>query len=259
MTKLARFLQRYWPFVFTFTIILLIIEYAVALDWIPAFIIPKPTDVMGTITEQADRIWEHTQTTLWEVIIGLIFSIGLGCLIGIGLHYSKILERALYPFILISQTIPTVALSPIFILWFGYSLWTKVAIIFLITFFPVVVSVYDGLKLTDPEYIELFRVMGANPWQIFKDLKWRMALPSIYSGLKMTVVYSLMGAVVGEWLGGNAGLGYYIRRMSSSLKSEGVFAGILVLSLIGILMFYAVTYLEHRSLYYLQKESERSL
>lgn len=257
MNKLRQLIQRYWPFLSVLAVLLVIIEWAVAREWVPKFIIPRPSDVIKTIFTQAPQLWTHTQATLLEVIVGVAISIGLGLLIGILLYYSDFIERAFYPFVLISQTIPTIALSPIFVLWFGYSLWTKVAIIFLITFFPVVVSVFDGLKRTDEEYIELFRVMGASKWQMFSQLQWKFALPSIYSGLKMSVVYSLIGAVIGEWLGGSEGLGYYIRRMSSSIKSEGVFASILVLSLIGILLFNLVGLLENRSLKYLNTEKRK--
>lgn len=107
-------------------------------------------------------------------------------------------KRALYPFVLVSQTIPIIALSPIFVMWFGYGLTIKVAVIFLFCFFPLVVSTYDGLKVTDPAYLSLFRNLKASKWQIFKYLQWRMALPSVLSGIKLSVIYALMGATVGN-------------------------------------------------------------
>lgn len=257
MNKIQWFIRKYWPFLFVSFILLMFIEWAVGAGLVPKFIIPKPTDVLLAIEDQWPQLINHTQATLIEVLVGTTISIVFGLLIGILLYYSDFMERAFYPFILISQTIPTIALSPIFVLWFGYSIWTKVAIIFLITFFPVVVSVYDGLKRTDSEYLELFRVMGATPFQMFSQLQWKFALPSIYSGLKMSVVYSLIGAVIGEWLGGSEGLGYYIRRMSSSIKSDGVFAGIIVLSLIGIILFNLVGLFESQSLKYLHTERRK--
>lgn len=258
MDALKKFTQRYWPFALLCLVLAALIEWSVGQGFIPDFIIPKPSQVWQTIVEQGPFLIDQAKVTLAEVGLGLFISIALGILIGVLLYYSPFMERAFYPFVLISQTIPTIALSPIFVLWFGYEIWTKVAIIFLITFFPIVVAVFDGLKRTDPEYLELFRVMEATPWQRFYYLQWPMALPGIYSGIKLAVIYSLIGAVIGEWLGGNAGLGYYIRRMSSSIKADGVFAGIIILSLMGIVLFNLVNLLEKHSLKYLNQESGKS-
>lgn len=257
MNNVQAFMRKYWPFFLVSIILLIFIEWAVGIGMVPKFIIPKPSDVVRTLIDQFPQLMTHTKATLMEVLVGTAISIIFGLIIGVLLYYSDFIERAFYPFVLISQTIPTIALSPIFVLWFGYSIWTKVAIIFLITFFPIVVSVFDGLKRTDPEYMELFRVMGATPFQMFRQLQWKFALPAIYSGLKMSVVYSLIGAVIGEWLGGSEGLGYYIRRMSSSIKSDGVFAGIIVLSLIGIVLFNLVALFEYQSLKYLHTERRK--
>lgn len=247
---LHKLIHKYYPFILTIGILLILCEWTVGQGWVPSFIIPKPSAVVHTLFDQFDFIWEQTKLTLTEVLLGLSISLIAGLGIGILLYYSDWARRALYPFILISQTIPTIALSPIFIMWFGYGMLTKVAVIFLFCFFPLVVSVYDGLRQTDHDYLHLFRNMQASQWQTFRHLEWKMALPSIYSGIKLAVIYALMGATVGEWLGGNGGLGYYIRRMSSSLKSEGVFAGIVVLSLIGISLFGLVSLIESRRLSY---------
>ncbi|MGY4104581.1 ABC transporter permease [Ignavigranum ruoffiae] len=257
MDKLGRWIDRYWPFALICLILCVEVEILVDSGLVPDFIIPKPSQVWHNLVDQGPVLLDHAKLTLAEVGLGLVFSIGLGILIGVLLYYSRFMERAFYPFVLISQTIPTIALSPIFVLWFGYEIWTKVAIIFLITFFPIVVAVFDGLKRTDSEYLELFRVMEASRWQRFYYLQWPMALPGIYSGIKLAVIYSLIGAVIGEWLGGNAGLGYYIRRMSSSIKAEGVFAGIIALSVMGIVLFNLVTLLENHSLKYLNQERRK--
>lgn len=149
----------------------------------------------------------------------------------------KSVEKVMYPAVIISQMIPIIALSPIFVLWFGYSIWSKVAVTVLISFFPIVVSTYDGLRACDKDYIELFRSMGATRKQIFLKLHIPMALPSFFSGFKMAIVFALVGATIGEWLGASEGLGYYSRRMSGNLNAEGVFAAITLLTILGILLF----------------------
>ena len=144
--------------------------------------------------------------------------------------------------------IPIIALSPIFILWFGYEIWSKVAVTILISFFPIVVGTYDGLKATDREYVDLFRSMGATRWHIFCKLQIPMALPSFFSALKLSIVYALVGATIGEWLGASEGLGYYSRRMSGNLNAEGVFAAITILTVLGIVLFTIVSIIEQRVL-----------
>ncbi|MEH7526084.1 ABC transporter permease [Bacillus sp. JJ1503] len=172
-----------------------------------------------------------------EFLIGFLLAVMGGIVLAAGMFFFKTLEKMLYPAVLISQMIPIIALSPIFVLWFGYTIWSKVAVTILISFFPIVVGTYDGLKSSDQEYSELLRSMGANRWQIFLKLNTPMALPSFFSGLKLAIVYALVGATIGEWLGASEGLGYYSRRMSGNLNAEGVFAAITILTLLGILLF----------------------
>ena len=254
MKKIKTAVKRYYPFGLILMALLGFFEWSVSAGITPHFIIPKPSSVVLTLIEQYELLWRHTLITLLEVAVGLGVSIGLGIPLGILLHYSSWAKRALYPFVLVSQTIPIIALSPIFVMWFGYGLTIKVAVIFLFCFFPLVVSTYDGLKVTDPAYLSLFRNLKASKWQMFKYLQWRMALPSVLSGIKLSVIYALMGATVGEWLGGSDGLGYYIRRTASNLKADGVFAGIVILSLIGLILFGVVSGLEAVLLHYRNQE-----
>jgi len=162
------------------------------------------------------------------------------------MFFSKTIEKMVYPAVVISQMVPIIALSPIFVLWFGYTIWSKVAVTILICFFPIVVGTYDGLKSCDQEYIELLRSMGANRFQIFQKLHIPMALPSFFSGFKMSIVFALVGATIGEWLGASEGLGYYSRRMSGNLNAEGVFAAITILTIVGILLFALASWIEKR-------------
>ncbi len=163
------------------------------------------------------------------------------------MHYSKTVERALYPIIIVSQTIPTIALAPIFVLWFGYSIWSKVVVTILITFFPIAVNTFDGLRSSSKELKELMLTMGASKKDIFLKLDVPSSLPFFYSGLKVAFPLSVIGAAIGEWLGAQAGLGYFSRRMMTQFDGAGVFAPIVLLSVLGIILFLLVVMLEKRS------------
>ena len=191
---------------------------------------------------------EHLSATMLEFLIGFTISIVGGVLLAVGMFLSKTVERMIYPGILISQMIPIITLSPIFVLWFGYTIWSKVAVTILISFFPIVIGTYDGLKSSEKDYIELFHSMGATRRQSLLKLHIPMALPSFFSGLKLAIVFALVGAAIGEWFGASKGLGYYSRRMSGNLNAEGVFAAITILALIGVLLFSLVSSIENRVL-----------
>ena len=155
-------------------------------------------------------------------------------------------SRAIYPIVITSQTIPTTALAPLFVLWFGYSIWSKVLVTVLITFFPITITVYDGLRSVRVEMIELLETYGASRIQIFRKLKLPATLPYFFSALKMAVPMSIVGAAIGEWLGAQAGLGYFSRRMITQLDGAGVFAPIVVLSAVAILLVAILTLIEKK-------------
>lgn len=220
-------------------------EWVVLKRIVPPFILPAPTAIWDSFVENRELLLtEHLPATLKEVVIGFGISLVGGLLLGVSMHFSRKVEKILYPFLVISQTIPLIALSPIFIMWFGYTIWSKIAVTILIAFFPIVVSTYDGLKAGGTEYQDLLRTMGASRWTIFQKVQLPMALPSILSGLKMAVVYAVVGATIGEWLGASEGLGYFSRRMSGNLQADAVFAAIVLLSLLGILLFCIISLLE---------------
>jgi len=220
-------------------------EWIVARGLVPAFILPSPSAIWKALVEYHELLFvEHLPVTVQEVAIGFGISLVSGLLLGTVMHFSRLVEKVLYPFLVISQTIPLIALSPIFIMWFGYTIWSKIAVTFLIAFFPIVVSTYDGLKAGGKEYRELLQTMGADRWMIFRTVQIPMALPSILSGVKMSVVYAVVGATIGEWLGASEGLGYFSRRMSGNLQADAVFAAIVLLSLLGMVLFMLVSLLE---------------
>ena len=210
-----------------------------------AYILPSPIQVVIKLWEIKELLFfAHLPPTLLIIVTGLLLSTFLGVGLAVWMNSSKLAEKTFYPIIISSQTIPIIALAPIFVLWFGYSMWSKVAVTLLITFFPITVNTFDGLRSTSKEIKELMLTMGANKRDIFFKLEVPSALPHFYSGLKIAVTLSVIGAAIGEWLGAQSGLGYFSRRMMTQFDGAGVFAPIVLLSFIGILLFLLVSLLE---------------
>lgn len=210
-----------------------------------SFILPTPMDIVWTLWDLKDTLFlHHLPVTLSVIMIGLSISIVLGIGLAISMNLFKSLEKLFYPILITSQTIPIIALAPIFVLWFGYTIWSKVVVTIIITFFPITVSTFDGFRSTDHQLKELLQAMGASRKQIFFKLEVPSALPSFFSGMKVAVPMSVIGAAIGEWLGAQAGLGYFSRRMMTQFDGAGVFAPIVVLSFIGIFLFVFVVFLE---------------
>lgn len=210
-----------------------------------AFILPSPTQV-------GVRLWElretlllvHMPATVSIIVVGIVLSVLLGVGLASWMSWNKTAERAFYPLLIASQTVPVIALAPIFVLWFGYTMWSKVAVTVLITFFPITVNTFDGFNSASKELRELMLTMGATKKEIFLKLSIPSALPSFFSGLRVAVTLSVIGAAIGEWLGAQQGLGYFSRRMMTQFDGAGVFAPIVLLSLTGILLFVLVVALE---------------
>ena len=200
------------------------------------------------------RLWDlrgpiftaHLPATMSVVVIGLMISIVLGMALAILMDASPIAEKALYPVVIASQTIPTTALAPLFVLWFGYTIWSKVLVTVLMTFFPVTITVFDGFRSVRTEMKDLMFCMGADTRQMFFKLKLPAVLPCFFSALKMAVPLSVIGAAIGEWLGAQSGLGYFSRRMMTQLDGAGVFAPILLLSIAAMLLVAVVSAIEKR-------------
>ena len=228
-----------------FILVILLVWEIGARIYNKSFVLPSPTDI-------ALKLWElksvlflvHLPATLLIMVIGLLISIVVGVGLAVWMYMSKSAEKTFYPIIIASQTIPTIALAPIFVVWFGYSIWSKVIVTFLITFFPLTVSTFDGLRSSNKNLKELLLTMGASKKDIFLKLDVPSALPSIFSGLKVAVTVSVVGAAIGEWLGAQAGLGYFSRRMMTQFDGAAVFAPIVLLSVVGVILFLLVIWLE---------------
>jgi ABC-type nitrate/sulfonate/bicarbonate transport system permease component len=194
--------------------------------------------------EVRDLLGMHTWQTLKETWLGLGLSLAVGLGLALLIDFSALLRRTIYPLLVVSQTVPILALAPLLIIWFGYGILPKVIVVALVCFFPIVVSTADGLRVADPDLIALLRAMGANRRQIFMKVRFPGALPSFFSGLKIAITYSVVGAVIGEWVGASRGLGIFMIRSSKNFLTDRVFAAIAVTSLLSILMFGVVMLLE---------------
>jgi ABC-type nitrate/sulfonate/bicarbonate transport system permease component len=172
---------------------------------------------------------------------------------------SRTLERSLYPFVIASQTIPIIVIAPLLLIWVGYGLAPKIIVVALIAFFPIVVNMVDGLKSADPDVVHLLRILGANRWQIFVKVQLPSSLPFLFSGLRVAMAVSVIGAVIGEWVGSSQGLGYLMIRSKPQFLTERVFAAIVVLSAIGVTLFALVGGLEKLAIPWWHNEQRQRL
>ena len=212
-----------------------------------AYILPTPVQIFQRMWELRGPLFTvHLPATMGVSAIGLVLSLVLGLALAVGMDVSDMVRKMLYPVVVVSQTIPTTAIAPLFVLWFGYGIWSKVLVTVLITFFPITITVYDGLRSAKTEMAELLQTYGATRREIFWKIKAPCALPYFFSAIKMAVPMSIIGAAIGEWLGAQSGLGYFSRRMMTQLDGAGVFAPIVLLSVVAMVAVGIVALLERK-------------
>jgi ABC-type nitrate/sulfonate/bicarbonate transport system permease component len=239
-------------------ILLLLVAWQV-LTWlmkVPKWLLPSPWQIVVAGVEARELLGPHTWQTLKETWVGLGLAVTVGLGLALVIDFSSLLRRTVYPLLVASQTVPILALAPLLIIWFGYGILPKVMVVALVCFFPIVVSTADGLRVADPELIALLRAMGASRRQMFLKVRVPGALPSFFSGFKIAITYSVVGAVIGEWVGASRGLGIFMIRSSKNFLTDRVFAAIAVTSLLSIVMFAAVMMLERSLLpwYYARRD-----
>jgi ABC-type nitrate/sulfonate/bicarbonate transport system permease component len=210
----------------------------------PDWYLPAPSQVIRTLWEDRSSLARNAWVTLEEVVAGLAVAIVAGVAMAIGIHASRILERAAWPLVIASQAIPVVALAPLLLIWFGHGLAPKVIMTALIAFFPITVATVDGLRSADRETLDLLRTMGANRFQRFLIVQAPGAMPAFFSGLKVAVSVAVIGAVIGEFVGSDSGLGHAIVLANASLRTDYVFACVVVLSVMAITLFGIVLLIE---------------
>ena len=223
---------------------------------VDAQILPTPLAVWNVLVNQRAILWQHTLVTLQETLIGFALALAAGVIGGAVIDFSPWLRRAIYPLLVASQTIPIFMLAPLLVLWFGFGLVSKSIVVLLVCFFPIVVALADGLRSTDPELIRMFRTFGAGKFRIFWSVRLPGALPALFSGVRIAIAYSVIGAIFGEYVGASAGLGFYMQLKQHSFATAGVLAAIVVTALLSIALFASVAVIERVALpwYYLQRQ-----
>lgn len=239
-------------------------EGAVRLFKVPKHLVPPVSDIavalwrgLATGPLAKDGFWYHGGVTVTEILLGFLIGSGVGLAIGIVVSQMPKVEALLEPYVAALQSVPKVAVAPIIVVWLGFGIGSKVMIICLLTFFPVLVTSIAGFKAVDPDRIDLLRSLSATQWQIFRKAKFPSALPYIFAGLNMAAAFSVVGAVVGEFVGAQAGLGVLILQMEAQADTGGSFAVCVVLSVIGIVLSDLLRRIQRRVLHWMPADASQ--
>ena len=211
-------------------------QLACSVGSVPKYILPSPADVAGAFAEDWSLMLSHARVTLTETFIGLFLGIAIGFLTAVVMDRFAVVRKMIFPIVVVSQTIPTVAIAPLLVIWLGYQMLPKIILIILVVFFPISISLLEGFSSVDPDTIGLMRSMGASRTQIFRYVKLPNSLGHFFSSLKISVSYAVVSAVVSEWIGGTEGLGCYMTRVRKSFSSDKMFAVIILISVISLIL-----------------------
>ena len=217
---------------------------ACSLGLVPNFMLPSPVQVVTALVADFPLLLSHMWTTLSEAALGLAIGVAVGFVFAVLMDKFETFYLAFDPLLTVSQTIPTVAIAPLLVLWFGYGLMPKVLLVVLTTFFPVTVALASGFRSVDPDQVDLLRTMNATEWQIFRYAKLPAAMEQFFSGLRISATYAIVGAVISEWLGGFTGLGVYMTRVRKSFAYDRMFAVIIITSALSLALMKGVDVLE---------------
>ena len=242
----------------TLAVFLAVWELVVRAGWVPNFLLPSPSQVVLAFVKDALLLASHAATTLVEAALGLGIGVAVGFVFAVLMDRFETLYLALSPIITVSQTIPTVAIAPLLVLWFGYGLAPKVLLIVLTTFFPVTVSLVGGFRSVDPDVIDLMRTMNASDLQIFLRVKLPLAMEQFFSGLRISATYAIVGAVIAEWLGGFSGLGVYMTRVRKSFSYDSMFAVIILISALSLALMKGIDLLSNVCMPWKRAEGKKS-
>lgn len=215
---------------------------------LPSFILPAPMAVFEVLISRWPMLWSHTWVTAQEVLIGLVLGVSVGLCFALLMLLFKPVKQWLLPILIASQAIPVFAIAPILMLWLDYGIASKVAMAAIIIFFPVTTCCFDGLRSTPLGYLDLANTLNASRWRTLWHIQLPAALPALGSGLRVAVVVAPIGAVVGEWVGSSAGLGYLMLQANARMRIDEMFAALFILSLFSVALYFSVDWLLKRSL-----------
>lgn len=221
---------------------------AVATFEIPTYILPGPLTVARYLVDRWHFLAPHAWVTTYETLGGFGLSIALGVPLAMSIVWSHKIDRAIMPLLVLSQTFPKVAIAPLLIIWLGFGLFPKILVSFLVAFFPVVIAGVSGMRSVETEMLELIRSMRASPLQVFFKVRVPNALPHFFAGLKVAIAFAVVGAVVGEWVGADRGLGYLLLQANANLDTPMLFSVLAILLVIGVVLYYGIVWLERMML-----------
>lgn len=216
-----------------------------ALD-LESYLVPSPTEIAASLWENRGLLAENAWVTLREILLGIAAALVVGVSFAVLMHLWRVLRDAAYPLVVASQTIPVVVIAPILVVWFGYGITAKVVIVALVCFFPITVNTLDGLRSADPEAVKMMCSLGASRWQRFRRVEAPAALPSLFTGIKIAVVFAPIGAVFAEWAGSSSGLGHLIQSDTAYYLVDRQFASVAVLSALALALIGLTSLAERR-------------
>lgn len=223
---------------------------------VPAYMLPSPVEVIKAFVSDFAILMQHSAVTLQEAIYGLLIGTALAFIIAVLMDRFEFLYKALYPILVITQTIPTIAIAPLLVLWMGFSMAPKITLVVLTTFFPITISLLDGFRSVDIDAVNLIRSMGGGRLQIFRHIKFPSALEQFFSGLKVSASYAVVGAVISEWLGGFEGLGVYMTRVKKAYAFDKMFAVIILICIVSLALMAFVALLKSIAMPHKRKNNQ---
>ncbi|MGA1317312.1 MAG: ABC transporter permease [Rubrivivax sp.] len=244
MNALGTWLRRRLGAIAVFALLFLTWEFGVRLLGIKEYLLPPPTKVWAEFLKRSDIVLDSAWVTTTEIVAGYLLAVVVSVPLALSIAYSRFMENAVYPVIVFLQIIPKIAIAPLFIIWFGFGFTPKLLLVFLLSFFPIVVSSIVGFKSVDPDVMDFARTTGAGGWRLFMKIRLPQALPHIFTGLKVGAALSATAAVVAEFVASDKGLGYLLLQYNGQMETPMVFAIIVLLSLIGLAVYYAVEIIE---------------
>lgn len=242
--SLSAWLKRRAAPLIVFALLFLLWEGAVHLTGIKEYLLPPPSKVWTEFLKRYDTVMGGAWVTTQEIIAGYLLAVVVSIPLALAVAYSRFVENAIYPVVVFLQIIPKIAIAPLFIIWFGFGFTPKLLLVFLLSFFPIVVASIAGFKSVDPEIMDFARTTGAGAWKMFAKIRLPQALPDIFTGLKVGAALSATAAVVAEFVASDRGLGYLLLQYNGNLDTPMVFAIIVLLSLIGLAVYYVVEIIE---------------
>lgn len=253
---MKKYQQQLIPAAFI-TALLVAWEAAVQIFKIPLYVLPSPVQVVKTLLLEAGTLWGHALITTMEAVVGITLALALALILGVAMDRFTVVRQGLYPVLVVTQTVPMIVLAPILIIYMGFGAAPKILTVVLMCFFPIAVSFSDGLSQVDEEFVHLVRSYGTGRWGAYRLVKIPAAIPALVSGLKVAATYSISGAVVGEWIGSQSGLGYYLLRVKNGYMLDKVFACVLVIILLSLCMNGVIRFYQYIALPYIHKQQRK--